>query len=50
MRKKDGENISASCSTFFWIIMKSTLIQRVLFVALIPHLYYLAKIYIEVIL
>lgn len=35
---------------FFWIIMKSTLIQRVLFVALIPHLYYLAKIYIEVIL
>lgn len=35
---------------FFWIIMKSTLIHIVLFFTLIPHLYYLAKIYIKIIL
>lgn len=45
-----GKKTSAICGTLFWILTKSTFIHIVLLFTLVPHIYYLAKIYIKIIL
>lgn len=50
MGKKDQCHLWHIHFFFLGIIMKSTFIHTVLFFTLFPHLYYLAKIYIKIIL
>lgn len=46
----EKKNCAIFGTLFFLIIMKSTFIHIVLFFTFVPHLYYLAKIYIKIIL